>query len=98
MGIVEEGQAERGTSEDVIYQTRAFEHCPQGDGRHELKGGEGVPRFHMRVEWSSFLELMTMSVDFTLALMDFTFPRVGICYVCVMWTHHNPDRKAEEGA
>lgn len=43
----EAGQAERGTSEDVIYQTRVFKHCPQGDGSHNSKGRETVPKFHM---------------------------------------------------
>lgn len=43
----EAGQAERDTSEDVIYQTRVFKHCPQGDGSHNSKGRETVPKFHM---------------------------------------------------
>lgn len=65
VGRVEAGWAERGPAEGMIYQIREYEHCPQGNGRHYFEGGRAATRFHMWVEWNSFLELTTMSVDFT---------------------------------
>ena len=35
----------------------------------------------MQVEWSSFLELTTISMDFTAAPMDSAFLRTGNCYM-----------------
>lgn len=72
VGGAEAGQTEGGTSESMICQTKEFEHYPQGNERHYLKGWKAVTRFHVRI--CLFLELTTMSIDFIVSPLDSEFP------------------------
>ena len=91
MGRVKAGQAERGTSEDMTYQTREFEHCPQGEGRHNLKGvwgGGGCAQ----ISHGSGMKLFpgtrhNVNGLHCCLLWTLSFLRTGISVICVL---HGP--------